>query len=212
MSHILHRRRLLALAGGLIACPAWAAAPPNGRLNFDVFRGGERIGEHEMSFARSGEVTSVSCQAAMKFKIGPLGVEYSHEARELWKDGVFQGLETSSRTNSKRESVSAERTSGGVAIDAGSGPKTAPAQISPLSHWNSAVLDGPLFNPQNGKILKVTVSRTAPLLPGQGATPTGARWSLRGAAEIDDWYDASGVWTALRGRLPDRSIMEYRRV
>jgi hypothetical protein len=37
-------------------------------------------------------------------------------------------------------------------------------------------------------------------------------WAVRGEAEIDDWYDANGQWQALRGKLDDGSMMEYRRI
>ena len=173
MSHTLHRRRLLALAGGLIAFPAWAAAPSSGKLRFDVFRAGERIGEHEMAFVRAGDQIVVETQAAMKFKIGPLGVDYSHQAKEVWNNGAFQSITTTSRTNSKRERLTADRTATGVTIDTGAGPKPAPANISPLSHWNSEIFEGPLFNPQNGRLLKVVASRNAPLLPAAGPAPSG---------------------------------------
>ncbi len=212
MPILTNRRSLLAFAGLMIASPALATAPPGGRLRFAVWRNGERIGDHEMTFVTGGGLTTVSCEAAMKFKIGPIGVTYSHTAKELWKGDDFQSVETASLTNGKRESVSARRTAAGVVIQAGSTSKTVAAETAPLSHWNSAVLNGPLFNPQNGKLLKVTASRGAPVLPADSPLPSGARWSLRGGADIDDWYDANGVWSALRGRLPDRSIMEYRRV
>lgn len=206
------RRQLLVAGGLLIAMPAWAAAPAGGRLRFDVLRGGERIGEHEMTFARSGETLTVTARAVMKFKVGPLGVDYSYQARETWRGGEFQASESASTINAKRETVSASRTAAGVEISTGPGVRTMAAATRPLSHWNLESLSGPLFNPGNGKLVKATVSRTAPLLPSPSPTPSGARWSLRGSADIDNWYDSDGVWSALRGRLPDRSIVEYRRV
>ena len=60
----------------------------------------------------------------------------------------------------------------------------------------------PLFNPQNGKLLKVTS-------PARSSPATG---QIRGDAEIDDYYDASGAWLALKGKLDDGSQVEYRRV
>ena len=35
---------------------------------------------------------------------------------------------------------------------------------------------------------------------------------MAGEAQIDNWYDEAGVWTALRGRLDDGSTMDYRRL
>jgi hypothetical protein len=34
---------------------------------------------------------------------------------------------------------------------------------------------------------------------------------LRGDQQIDEWYDDNGVWGGLRGVLPNKSILEYRR-
>lgn len=165
-----------------------------------------------MSFARRDGLVVVTTEVAMKFKIGPIGVSYAHQASEIWRGEVFESLETRSVTNGKRETVTARRSAEGVIIEAGSDSKTAPTETAPLTHWNVAALARPLFNPQNGKLLRTTVSRSAPPLPGD-PLGSGARWSVRGSgADIDDWYDAGGVWTALRGRLPDRSLMEYRRV
>lgn len=84
------------------------------------------------------------------------------------------------------------------------GPKGAsrgPADAVPLSHWNPANFGKPLFNQQEGRMLKVTCARA-----GAG------HWQIRGEAEIDDFYDASGTWLALKGKLEDGSKMEYRRI
>ena len=44
-----------------------------------------------------------------------------------------------------------------------------------------------------------------------GRTVEAQVWALRGEADIDNWYDRAGVWTGLKGRLPDGSTLEYRR-
>ena len=95
--------------------------------------------------------------------------------------------------------------SAGVIVETLRGRATLAPEAAPLTHWNPKVFEGPLFNPQDGKALKVTAVRK----PGGRA---GQLWSLRGDAEIDDWYDEQSVWTALRGRLKDGSTLEYRRI
>jgi hypothetical protein len=35
---------------------------------------------------------------------------------------------------------------------------------------------------------------------------------LIGESQIDDWYDSAGEWVALRGKVKDGSVLEYRRV
>ena len=36
--------------------------------------------------------------------------------------------------------------------------------------------------------------------------------AFSGSAEIEDWYQPDGLWTALRGKLKDGSTLEYRRL
>ena len=72
----------------------------------------------------------------------------------------------------------------------------------------------PLFNPQTGKLLKLSVRQRGPetIILGDGRSLSAQRVSFTGDAQIDNWYDEAGVWTALRGRLDDGSTMEYRRL
>ena len=75
------------------------------------------------------------------------------------------------------------------------------------------MLQGPLFNPQTGAMVHHRLARTADaavkLADGRSVATT--RYSLTGEAEIIDWYDARGVWTALRAKAPDGSFIDYRR-
>ncbi|MES2341164.1 MAG: DUF6134 family protein [Pseudomonadota bacterium] len=203
LSTIVDRRRLI--AGGL-ACLApglaLAAVPAARRLTFSVLRNGTRIGEHMMAFSGDPAAPVVTTEVRMTVKIGPVPVfRYHHRAVERWSSGRFVSLETRTDSNGKAERVSARRTEGGVIIETAGARITGPANVRPFTHWNPEVFSGPLFNPQEGKLLKVTARRIS---PGQ--------WAVRGEAEIDDFYDEAGVWTALKGRLKDGSILEYRRV
>lgn len=201
----LTRRSLLAVAAGLIAVPAHARPPEGGRLAFAVFRKQARVGEHRMVFTRAGGLLEVVTEADMRLAVGPIPfVRYSHRARERWRDGRFESLETSSSTNGKRDRVEARREGGAVLVVTPRGERRMSGRAAPLTHWNPAILDGPLFNPQTGAPLKLTTRREP--------DPTGVRWLIRGEAEIDNWYDEAGVWRALRGKLPDGSWMDYRRL
>jgi len=210
----LPSRRALILFGSaaLIAQPVLAAAPANGRLRFSVWRNGERVGEHQMTFSRDGARIRVATDVSMTVRLGPVPIyRYTHEANEQWNDGAFQALQSATSSNGKRQKVVARREAGGVSIETLNGQATAPSRAAPLTHWNPEALGRPMFNPQTGKLLKLTAARAgrSPLPDGNGAA---ARWSLRGDAEIDNWYDDAGVWLALRGKLEDGSVMEYRRV
>jgi hypothetical protein len=211
-SSSLDRRQFVIGAAVTLVCPitAHAAFPSAGRLRFIVLRNGVKVGEHMMTFGREGPIMRVTSEVAMSIRLaGLVDVRYAHEAHETWNSAGFQTLETSTTTNSKREQVSARRTAAGVEIQTQKGRLVAGAGCSPLTHWNTQAFGGPLFNPQTGKVLKVSARRGAAGEPPGGALAS-SRWEVRGGeTQIEDWYDAAGVWTALRGRLPDRSTMEY---
>jgi hypothetical protein len=201
------RRRFLTGSAALLACPAWAQTPA--RLHFSVFHNGMKVGDHELTFDRSGGDVTVATRVRMTLAIaGLLTVSYAHVAREHWTGGRFQTLETRTDTSGKIERVSAKRTADGISVDRKGGTFLLPADALPLTHWNPQVFSGPIFNPQNGKIMKVTASRADN--PPPGGARAASSWMLSGESQVEDWYDAAGVWTALRGRLPDRSTMEYR--
>ncbi len=206
---------LCALALGRAAC-AELRSPAGGRLAFAAFRNGRRIGEQTMTFAPSASGLDVHTLAEFTVKLGPVTLyRYRHEATERWRDGAFASLESRTLANGKAMKVSATRTSGGVMIEPASGPATkAPAAALPFSHWNRAIAKAPLFNPQDGKLVRETVklAGSGQVQLADGRSITAERIVFGGEAQIEDWYDSDGIWTGLRGKLKDGSLMEYRRL
>lgn len=212
----LSRRTLAASALLALIYPAAAraAAPAGGRLSFVVSRNGVVVGEHRMTFSGDAASPRVLTEVEMVVKLGPVPVyRYRHSAEEHWIDGRFATLTTRTNANGRARSVTARRTAAGVMIDTLNGRIAAPADAAPLTHWNTAAYADPLFNPQEGKLLNIAARRRGleTIRMANGASLQATRWSLRGEAEIDNWYDASGAWAALRGKLEDGSTMEYRR-
>ena len=212
------RRTALATVLGTVVCAAARAqpgSPARGRLAFEVWRSGQRIGLHTLQFQQAGDDVCISIDAAMVVKLGPIPVfHYHHQATERWSAGRFAGLQSQTLSNGRRQQLDARRTAKGVRIDAGQGESVlAPPEALPLTHWNQAALHGPLFNPQTGAVLRETAARdgaqTVRLADGRSVGAT--RYTLSGTAEIVDWYDDAGVWTALRGKAPDGSYLDYRR-
>ncbi len=196
--------RRAVLAGGLLLplMPRLALAAPK-TLSFAVFRNGSHIGEHHVNFSGDDANLTATTDAVMLVKIGPVPVfRYHHHALEKHAGGVFASLETSTTTNGKDEHVVAERTSAGVHVDCPYGKSVLSADANPMNHWNEQIFTGaPLFNPQTGKVLKVHVAKVAP-----------GHVTIRGEAEIDDFYDEGGAWQSLTGKLDDGSKVEYRRI
>jgi Family of unknown function (DUF6134) len=209
----------LALPVLLRPSPARAALsgiPADGKVAFKVMRKGAHIGEHTLRFEQDGDNLTVHVDIRITVHIGPVPV-YHHTQRctEHWKGDRFMALESSTSSNISQQTVNARRTSDGVRIEPADGqPFTAPAEVLPLTHWNRFAYQGPLFDPQAGKVLKETlVSRTDDMvMQADGSSIRATRWSVTGDGVMDDYYDANGVWAGLHVKVRDGSQVEYLRL
>jgi hypothetical protein len=201
MSLVVGRRELLTAGAGLLI-PTTALAAPPPRLAFAVYRNGARVGEHVISFSGDDDARTVSTDVNMVVKLGPVPVyKYKHTAIEKWAGGKFVSVDTTTNGNGKVYKASGRAAGGYVALTGPTGASRGPADALPLSHWNQASFGRPLFNQQEGKMLKVQCTKVK-----------AGHWQIRGEAEIDDFYDATGNWLALRGKLEDGSKLEYKRI
>jgi hypothetical protein len=172
------------------------------------------IGAHTVDFEGDDGNLKVATNADFVVKFGPIPVfRYSFQSHETWRDGKFSAFQSEAQTNGRRDEVRAACTGSGVTIQTAHGQThTAPADALPLSHWNRQALRNPLFNPQTGLMLKerVTHQDGERLRLPDGRSIQTTKFTLTGETEITDWYDESGAWVALRGRLKDGSYLEYR--
>lgn len=199
---LIARRELIVGAAGFALAPSAVLAGPPGRLAFAVFRNGTKVGEHQMSFSGDDDNRTVTTDVALTVKVGPVPVyKYKHSAVEKWAGGKWVSIETTTNGNGKVYKASGRQMGGYVQIAGPKGAVRGPADAVPLSHWNQANFGKPLFNQQEGQLLKVTCSKVKP-----------GHWRIRGDAEIDDFYDAQGNWMALSGKLEDGSKLEYKRI
>lgn len=216
---LIDRRRLIVsgLAASAIPGLARAAIPASGRLNFNIFLDNRPFGQYAVVFVNDGELLKVTTDVHMIFQLlGVTSVQYRHHCEEIWRGGQFISLRSNSiRDNDAAESntVSAVRDQFAIQVTTNKGNFVVPANANPLTHWNSATLGGPLFNPQDGNRLSFVTQEVGhdPFPTAKGARLNGVHWILRGDQQIDEWYDDNGIWGGLRGVLPNKSIIEYRR-
>ncbi len=195
--------------------PAFGVAGPD-RVTFEVVREGSVIGSHELVFERSGTMLRAHIDCRLRIGFGPITLfRYRHQGVEIWQDGVFQSLETSTDHNGRALAVTARRTPRGIDIRTADGARLlAPAGALPLTHWNLACMRADLFNPQDGTLIAETATCAGPdrVALADGRDIAATRYDLKGAAPISDWYDGGGVWTGLRAKVKDGSVLHYRRV
>ncbi len=214
-------RRRAVLAGCLSVAAlrpalAGALAVPRGEsLVFRVSRNGTQIGSHRVDFSTSNGALTAHIDAAFTVGFGFITLyRYHHQAQEIWRDGSFQSLTSTTNDNGKLFTVNATRTQTGILIRAtGLADQLVPANALPLTHWAIAAMGAPLFNPETGKMLHEAATPrgagTVQLADGTAIPATG--YALGGEAPIEDWYDKSQIWAALNGRGKDGSAITYRR-
>lgn len=216
----LDRRALIAGAIAAASLPGLgrAAQPTNATLRYAILRNGKPFGNYSVGFATRGEVLAVVSDVAMSARVAGLTVfNYRHHCEEIWRGGQFAEMRSHSvrdNQSDQEDIVTAVATIPGVKITNKGVSTLLPPASRPFTHWNREALKGPLFNPQNGQPLRVDA---APLGRDQAILASGAKvvadhWAVRGEAQIDEWYDDAGVWVGLKGKLPDRSDLEYRRI
>jgi hypothetical protein len=220
------RRAFLASGAAGLALPllgpgraraALSGIPADGKVAFKVMRRGAHIGEHSLTFSQDGDSLTVLTEVRITVHVGPVPVyHHTQHCVEHWKGDRFVSLESTTNSNISHDVVTARRTADGLRIEPGSSvaPYTAPAETLPLTHWNRFAYQGPLFEPQNGKLLKETLVTRADdfITLADGSTIKAMRWSVTGDGVMDDYYDMGGVWAGLNVKVRDGSRVEYLRL
>jgi hypothetical protein len=172
-----------------------AAIPSAGRIDYDVIRGGEKIGAHSVMFQHEGRHLAIMTRTDIAVEL--LGItlyRFHYEAEEDWVDGRLTRL--TSRTDSDGETltVNLAKASGrirgacnGIALDL-------PADLLPISVWHpdfvrqSVILDQYKCVERN---VRATDEGIEPVVAG--AQNVAARhYALTGELQRDVWYGPDG--------------------
>jgi hypothetical protein len=217
------RAFLIGGAGAALVLPMAGAAraavpgiPSSGKIEFKVMRKGWHIGEHILHFTQDGDNLTVETDVRIVVRIGPVPVYHHNQTCiERWRGDRFVSLDSTTQSTAAHDKASAHRMPDGVYIQPAEGaPYTAPAEALPQTHWNHLALQGPLFNPENGKLLHETlVGRTDDMVKlADGSSIRATRYSMTGDGVEEDYYDSAGVWAGLRAKVEDGSYVEYLRL
>jgi hypothetical protein len=208
--------RLLAALLLMLAWPSAGSAardlPYGPTLSFAVYRNGEQIGQHTLTFRRNGpELTvDVSIDFAVKF-LGFTAYRYSHQAREVWADDALQSLAAQTDDNGRKHVVRARRDPDGLAVEHDGRRDVLPANLLPSSHWNvHQVEQSTILNTQLGIPARVTIVPVGREMvrTSSGAVPA-TRYRYTGDVTKDQWFDDRGRWVRTNFKASDGSSIEY---
>ena len=208
--------RLLPVFALLIVGAATASAaqdlPYGPSQSFAVFRNGDQIGRHTLSFQHSGPNVTVATNIDFAVKVlGITAYRYSHRAQEMWAGDTFRYVASQTDDNGKRFSVKAQRTPGGIQVERAGGQQVLPPDVLPSTHWNiRQVRQQVLLNTQDGSEAKVQVSEL-----GREKIKTlkgwldATRFRYTGDVAKDQWFDDRGRWVKTTFKASDGSTIEY---
>jgi hypothetical protein len=198
-------------------------------VTFAVFRNGENVGRHMLTFAQKGGSQVVTIDSDITVRaMNLVAYRFVHHGNEVWAGEQLQSLQATTEDNGRKFSVAAqhvgshlkvERTTTGpvsaAAMDGFQAPdllrETLPASLLPTSQWNiRQVKQTALLNTQYGTVAKVKV------VPGNRETIRtstrsieATRYTYSGDLRMDLWYDDRGRWVKGVFVAFDGSMIEY---
>lgn len=201
-------RTLLAVSAVSATMTTAALAAP-GRTDFQILMNGRAVGNHVVTVTEARGITTARISIDMAGRVGPIGFSYSHRCEEQWRGAQLLQVDCTDRENRSTKTLSGALEGANFVIN-GSGFKgSAPAGIMPTSWWRSAtVRQSRIMNSRDGKLTAFNAVRVGPETLTIGGSPVPAtHYRIRGPANTDLWYDASGRWVGNSFRLAGQSFV-----
>ena len=203
-----------------IACVLWwssalASAAPESEKSweFSVLLDGSPIGYHhfELLPRESGLEVRSEAQFDVRFLFFN-AFQYRHTNRELWDGECLRLIESKTRQNGKRFSVSGERDANGLFLEANGREDRLDGCVMSFAYWNPDFLnESRLLDPQSGEYLSVDVEALGPQeLEVRGESVVATAYQLK-ARNIDMtlWYSQDNEWLGLESVAKGGRIIRY---
>jgi hypothetical protein len=200
-------------AGALLAPAGSAAAPASfapvtaeqaedtGVLRFDVKRGGDKIGTHQLTFRRAGDRLTVKVDIDLSVGIGPIKFfRYTHDNTTTWANGQVVAMKTRTNDDGTDYRVDAKRLDdGSLQVKTKDGTKRVAGTILPSTYWIAETIDADkLLNTQKGTVEEITVEAGGTDTVETADGPVQAqRYVIHGALDTHIWYRDMNRWVGL---------------
>lgn len=197
------------------AAPAHAAGDDGRTLLFDIYRSGKKAGTHAIRFRQQGADLAVDIAIRISGRMFLVPFTYTHENRELWRDGRLIRLDSKTQTNSKQENVSGRLTGAGFEVRAGTADIVLPPTVLSTSYWHP---DTPnrdaLLNSQKGTMASIVTDQivSTSVTTARGKRPAN-EYRFTGGVKANVIYDGDGCFVGLSFKMPvDGSKVVYKLV
>lgn len=186
---------VLSLGFGL---PALSAAPPSaGRLDFDVLRKGEDIGDHSFAFNGAGADFRVQVTTDIAVRVPLIRAKvysYAQQSAERWQGGQLVHLTSRTDDDGAPHQIDAD-------VD----------HLLPGSLWSAETVKARrLVNTIDGSVMAIRVADLGgEKIEAGGRTIAARRYRISGDLARDVWYDGDGYLARLALVADDGSTVTY---
>ena len=204
-----------ALALALVG-PAMAAVPDpvalyGNEIVFSVWRKGDEIGQHRVTFARADGALVV--ESALDLAVKILGItvyRYDYQSQETWR-AMLAALRSTVNDDGTITHVDATAAQGKLDIAGPAGKTATDLPILPSTHWDAQVIAATrVVNTLNGKVDQIKlVPQGIETVPTNVGPRQATHYLWTGDIKAESWYDADGHWLKLRFPGKDGTVIDY---
>ena len=190
------RRFLIFALSAFLLLPGQSAASVT-EYNFKAWIDDRVVGTHDFTVTQNGDTTKVEAVARFVVKLLFVKVfDYQHTITEQWQGDCLVAIDSSTRTNGKKASLT------DAALEGKSCPST-------FAYWDRDKITKPqLMNGQTGEVLPSNLEKVETSLVPKTDIVAESFLLETSMGPIQLWYGATGEWIALQSEVNDR-ILTY---
>jgi hypothetical protein len=184
---------------------------------FNILRHGGVIGRETVTFQQAGDRLTVFVDVSIRVTLALIPVyRLHHHESETWENGQILSFAATTIKNGTHYYAQGWRQGSQFMARGTSSPDTyvAPPDALPTSQWNHAMLDGPMINTQDGKLMHpvVTPLGFTEVRMADGSSVRARRFHTSGDLHFDTFFNDSWEWVGLSFPAPDGSVVTYQKV
>ncbi len=199
-----------------LASPQASGVPSDGKISFDIFRSGKKLGTHSVAFHQDADTTGVKIKINMTYQLGPVTLfRYAHTNTEVWRNNKPVSLQSETNDDGTPHFVEAAWQASTLKVKTDTQSFDTTSSVLATSYWNKDMLRAKkLLNSQTGELMPIRTEykgRATVVVAGQTRDVDSYVLNKKGEDPIEVWYDTqTREWVGLRFTARGAKI-EYRR-